>query len=133
MTDISPNLAGLDRFALDVERVEKPWGYELVWALSETYCGKILHVNAGHSLSLQFHREKDESWYVESGRAKLELGTAGDAVLKEEVIVAGAAFHYEPGTVHRVTAIDDTTILEVSTPHLDDVVRLEDRYGRAGT
>ncbi len=93
----------------------------------------MLFVRTGHSLSLQFHRQKDESWYVESGRAKLELGDTGDAVLKTEVIAAGASFHFPPGTVHRVTAIEDTTILEVSTPHLDDVVRLEDAYGREGT
>ena len=90
-------------------------------------------MKAGHALSLQFHREKDESWFVQSGRAKLELGEVGEPVLKEEVIGAGAAFHYTPGTVHRVTAIEDTTILEVSTPELDDVVRLEDRYGREDT
>jgi mannose-6-phosphate isomerase len=82
---------------------------------------------------LQFHREKDESWYVQSGRAELELGNVGDAVLNKEVIATGACFRYRPGTVHRVTALEDTTILEVSTPHLDDVVRLEDRYGREGT
>ena len=129
----SPNLEGLDRFAFDPRRVDKPWGYELIWAVAEQYVGKLLFVEAGHSLSLQFHREKDESWYVQSGRAKLELGEAGSAVLVEEIITAGAAFRYRPGTVHRVTAIEDTTILEVSTPHLDDVVRLEDEYGRAGT
>ena len=88
---------------------------------------------AGESLSLQFHREKDESWYIESGRARLELGDVGQEVLDEEIVTAGACFRYRPGTVHRVTAIEDTTILEVSTPHLDDVVRLEDRYGREGT
>jgi mannose-6-phosphate isomerase len=129
----SSNLESLDRFAFEPRRVDKPWGYELLWAVAEQYVGKVLFVEAGHSLSLQFHREKDESWYVQSGRAKLELGEAGEAVLVEEVVTAGAAFRYRPGTVHRVTAIDDTTILEVSTPHLDDVVRLEDRYGRAGT
>jgi mannose-6-phosphate isomerase-like protein (cupin superfamily) len=90
-------------------------------------------VKAGASLSLQFHNEKDESWYVQSGRAKVELGEAGQAVLYEEVVSSGAAFRYRPGTVHRVTALEDTTILEVSTPHLDDVVRLEDLYGREGT
>ena len=114
-------------------RVEKPWGHELIWAHTELYVGKILFVRAGHSLSLQFHKEKDESWYVQSGRAELELGEAGQGVLNTEVIAAGASFHYAPGTVHRVTALEDTTILEVSTPHLDDVVRLEDRYGREGT
>jgi mannose-6-phosphate isomerase len=129
----SPNLASLDAWAFEPRKVEKPWGYELIWAHADQYVGKVLFVKAGESLSLQFHREKDESWFVQSGRARLELGSAGDAVLKEEIISAGAAFHYRPGTVHRVTAIEDTTILEVSTPHLDDVVRLEDRYGRQGT
>jgi mannose-6-phosphate isomerase len=129
----SSNVNTLDPFAHEPRRVEKPWGWELIWAHADAYVGKILFVRAGHSLSLQFHREKDESWYVESGRARLELGKIGQAVLAEEVIGPGAAFHYPPGTVHRVTALEDTTILEVSTPHLDDVVRLEDRYGREGT
>jgi mannose-6-phosphate isomerase len=129
----SPNLDTLDKWAFDVKKVEKPWGHELIWAHTGIYVGKVLFVKAGHSLSLQFHRQKDESWLVQSGRAKLELGEAGESMLKEEVIVAGNAFHYAPGTVHRVTAIEDTTILEVSTPHLDDVVRLEDAYGRKGT
>ena len=89
-------------------------------------------MKAGQSLSLQFHREKDESWLVQSGRAKLELGEVGQTRPAGRGVGPGAAFHYEPGTVHRVTAVEDTTILEVSTPHLDDVVRLEDAYGRAG-
>jgi mannose-6-phosphate isomerase-like protein (cupin superfamily) len=114
-------------------RVEKPWGHELIWALTDVYCGKLLFVKAGHSLSLQLHREKEESWLVQSGRARVELGEEGDAELAEDVVEAGASFHFRPGTVHRVTALEDTTILEVSTPELDDVVRLEDRYGRAGT
>jgi mannose-6-phosphate isomerase len=129
----SPNLDSLDRWTFDVQRVEKPWGYELIWALTDVYCGKLLFVRAGQALSLQFHREKDESWLVQSGRAKLELGAAGETMLHQEVVGPGAAFRYRPGTVHRVTALEDTTILEVSTPHLDDVVRLEDLYGRAGT
>jgi mannose-6-phosphate isomerase len=129
----SPNLGSLDRWAFDVRKVEKPWGHELIWALSDVYCGKVLFVKAGAALSLQFHKQKDESWLVQSGRVKLELGDVGQAVLHEEVISAGAAFRYRPGTVHRVTALEDTTILEVSTPHLDDVVRLEDLYGREGT
>jgi mannose-6-phosphate isomerase-like protein (cupin superfamily) len=129
----SPNLGSLDRWAFEPRRVEKPWGHELIWALSETYCGKLLFVRGGQSLSLQFHREKDESWLVQSGRCRIELGNTGDAVLSEEVVGEGAAFRYRPGTVHRITALEDTTILEVSTPHLDDVVRLEDLYGREGT
>jgi mannose-6-phosphate isomerase len=129
----SPNIGSLDRWSVDVRRVDKPWGHELIWAVTDVYCGKVLFVKAGASLSLQFHNEKDESWYVQSGRAVLELGEAGQKVLNEEVVAAGAAFHYVPGTVHRVTALEDTTILEVSTPQLDDVVRLEDLYGREGT
>jgi mannose-6-phosphate isomerase len=129
----SPNLEGLDAWASEPRKVEKPWGYELVWAETERYVGKILFIKAGESLSLQFHNVKDESWLVQQGRAKLELGSAGDAVLNEEVIATGATFRFRPGTVHRVTALEDTTIVEVSTPELDDVVRLEDRYGREGT
>jgi mannose-6-phosphate isomerase-like protein (cupin superfamily) len=129
----SPNLESLDHWGFDVDRVDKPWGYELIWARTDVYVGKVLFVRAGHSLSLQFHREKDESWLVQSGRAKIELGDAGETVLREEVVGAGAAFRFKPGTVHRVTALEETTILEVSTPQLDDVVRLEDAYGRAGT
>jgi len=129
----SPNIDSLDRWAFQTRRVEKPWGHELIWALSERYCGKLIFVKAGCALSLQFHNEKDESWLVQSGKAKLELGEAGQRLLNEEVIGPGAAFRYRPGTVHRVTALEDTTILEVSTPELDDVVRLEDLYGREGT
>jgi mannose-6-phosphate isomerase len=129
----SPNIESLDPWAFQTRRVDKPWGYELIWALTDTYCGKLLFVKAGHALSLQFHREKDEAWLIQSGRARIELGEAGGPVLNEEIVGPGAAFHYPPGTVHRVTAIEDTTILEVSTPQLEDVVRLEDAYGRAGT
>ena len=129
----SPNLKGLDAWATEPRKVEKPWGHELIWAETEAYVGKVLFVKAGESLSLQFHRVKDESWLVQQGRAKLELGSAGQAMLKEEVIAPGSTFRFRPGTVHRVTALEDTTIIEVSTAHLDDVVRLEDRYGREGT
>jgi mannose-6-phosphate isomerase-like protein (cupin superfamily) len=129
----SPNLGGLDAWAFEPRKVEKPWGHELIWAEAEQYVGKVLFVKAGESLSLQFHRAKDESWLVHAGRAKVELGSAGNAVLSEEVVGPGAAFRFRAGTVHRVTALEDTTILEVSTPQLDDVVRLEDRYGREGT
>jgi mannose-6-phosphate isomerase len=130
---LSPNLEGLDRFAFETRQVDKPWGYELIWALSDAYCGKVLFVRAGESLSLQFHREKDESWYLQSGRAELQVGAAGEAVLTTEVVAAGAALRFRPGTVHRVKALEDTTILEVSTPQIEDVVRLEDSYGREGT
>jgi mannose-6-phosphate isomerase len=127
----SPNLGGLEPFAIEPTKVEKPWGYELIWADTEAYAGKILFVEAGQSLSLQFHREKDESWLVHSGRARIEMAAAGSKVTDAEVVGPGAAFRIKPGTVHRVAALEDTTIIEVSTPHLQDVVRLEDRYGRA--
>jgi mannose-6-phosphate isomerase len=126
-------LNSLDAWSVDPRRVEKPWGWELIWAETDRYVGKILFVAAGQALSLQYHERKDESWYIQSGRAKLELGSSGNAVLNEVVIGQGEAFHYPPGTVHRVTALEDTTILEVSTPELDDVVRLADAYGREGT
>jgi mannose-6-phosphate isomerase len=129
----SPNLDTVARFTFDTQRTDKPWGHELLWALTDRYAGKILFVKTGEALSLQFHREKDEAWYVLLGRAEIEVGAAGDAVLGTEILTAGEALHFPPGTVHRVRALEDTHILEVSTPHLDDVVRLEDAYGRADT
>jgi mannose-6-phosphate isomerase-like protein (cupin superfamily) len=126
----SPNLSGLEPFAFEPERIEKPWGWELLWAHADAYVGKLLFVRAGQSLSLQFHNAKDESWYVYEGRAQLEMGAPGDPIPASEVVGPGAAFRIRPGTVHRVGALEDTLILEVSTPHLDDIVRLEDRYGR---
>ncbi len=126
-------LGSLAPWAFESRRVEKPWGHELIWALTDVYCGKVLFVKAGHSLSLQYHERKDESWLIHSGLAKIELGAVGDEALAEETVGPGAAFHYAPGTVHRITAVEDTTILEVSTPDLDDVVRLADSYGREGT
>jgi mannose-6-phosphate isomerase len=129
----SPNLGGVDRFACDPRRVEKPWGHELIFAVTDRYAGKLLHVKAGEAISLQFHNVKDEAWYILDGRVQLELGAPGERLLAREVVSSGAAFRFEPGTVHRVRAIEDTTIVEVSTPELDDVVRLEDAYGREGT
>ncbi|HZQ64847.1 MAG TPA: hypothetical protein VFA66_06445 [Gaiellaceae bacterium] len=133
MSISSPNLEGLDRWAFEPRRTDKPWGWELLWAHSETYVGKLLFVRAGHSLSKQYHREKDESWYVQSGRAEIEVSAIGDAVANHEVVAAATCLRFRPGTVHRVKALEDTLILEVSTPQLDDVVRLEDDYGREGT
>ena len=113
-------------------RVEKPWGWELVWAEADEYVGKLLFVRAGESLSLQYHERKDESWLVQEGRARLELGEVGGE--REEVEIGpGDAFRFRPRTVHRVTALEDTLVVEVSTAHLADVVRLDDRYGREGT
>ena len=113
-------------------RVEKPWGWELVWAETESYVGKLLHVRAGQALSLQYHEVKDEAWLVQEGRASLELA-ADVAELETVEIGPGDTFRFRPRTVHRVTAIDDLTVVEISTNHLDDVVRLEDHYGREGT
>jgi mannose-6-phosphate isomerase len=127
---LSPNLLGLDRFAVEVKRVDKPWGYELVYAATASYCGKIIFIRGGEELSLQFHRTKDETLYVYTGRVEFEIGEPGKPI-DIEVIAPGHAFHLAPGTVHRLRALEDTVILEVSTPELDDVVRLEDRYGRA--
>lgn len=117
-------------YSFEARRVEKPWGYEIIWADAEQYVGKLLLVRAGHALSLQYHELKDESWLVHEGRASLELGQVGGPLTRRE-IGPGDAFRYRPGTVHRITAIEDTLVIEVSTPHLDDVVRLDDRYGRA--
>jgi mannose-6-phosphate isomerase len=116
---------------LEPRRVEKPWGHELWWADTDAYAGKLLHVEAGHRLSLQLHRRKDESSYLLSGRLRLIRGTREDD-LQEQEISPGHAWRVEPGTIHTVEALEDSVVLEVSTPHLDDVVRLHDRYGRAG-
>src|SRR4051794_41927418 len=105
----SPNIDSLDAWAFDTRRVEKPWGWELIWALSEIYCGKVLFVRAGHSLSLQFHREKDESWLVQTGRAKIELGAAGGKGLEGGGVGPGAAVRHPPGAGHPITALRGTT------------------------
>jgi mannose-6-phosphate isomerase len=134
MTDLSSrNFEGLEAFAFAPRRVEKPWGYELIWAENDLYVGKILFVKTGCALSLQFHNQKDETWYILSGRAEVEMGAAGDATPNMEIVSPGAGFRITPGTIHRVRALEDTTILEASTPHLDDIVRLEDLYGRIET
>ena len=110
-------------------RVEKPWGYELIWAHTERYVGKLLHVKQGHKLSLQYHNQKDETIYLHSGRLLFEIAEQGRDLEKREMH-PGDRVHITPRTVHRMTAIEDSDIFEVSTPELDDVVRLEDRYGR---
>jgi mannose-6-phosphate isomerase len=111
------------------KRVEKPWGYELWWAETPRYAGKILHVEAGHSLSLQLHREKDESSYLLSGRLLLTRGPSAEELTTEE-IGPGFTWRNEPGMVHSIEALEDSDVIEVSTPEVDDVVRLQDRYGR---
>ena len=111
-------------------RVDKPWGHELWWAETEHYAGKILVVNAGQALSLQFHREKDETSYLLSGKLRLTHGPNAET-LSDLEIEPGQAWRNEPGTLHSIEALEDSVVLEVSTPHLDDVVRLRDLYGRA--
>jgi mannose-6-phosphate isomerase len=130
MRGTSPNLLDLDRFAVEVRRVEKPWGYELVYAVTDRYCGKVIFIRGGEELSLQFHRSKDETIYVHAGRVEFGIGDPGKPV-DTEVVGPGRAFHIGPGTVHRIRALEDSVVIEVSTPEIDDVVRLEDRYGRA--
>ncbi len=125
-----PTGGGLEPYAAEPCKVEKPWGWELIYAHTDRYAGKLLFVRAGHQLSLQYHRDKDETLYVHSGLVELEIGEAADE-LGVEVVGPGAAFRLQPGVVHRFRGIEDTLLLEVSTPELDDVVRLEDRYGRA--
>jgi len=114
--------------ARDITRVEKPWGYELHWAVTDRYVGKVLHINAGHALSLQYHVRKEETVLLWSGRLLYEIQD-GDRLAKHE-LRPGDRMHVTPGTIHRMTALEDCDIFEVSTPDLDDVVRLEDRYGR---
>ena len=115
----------------DATRVEKPWGYELVWASTARYVGKVIHVRAGHALSLQYHNRKEETLLLWSGRLLFELRTDGQ--VRRWEMKPGDRVHVVPGTVHRMTAIADSDVFEVSTPELDDVVRIEDRYGREGT
>jgi len=110
-------------------RVEKPWGYELIWAETEDYVGKILHVKAGEALSLQYHEIKDETLFLLTGRLLLQVGPLSSELVDYEM-VTGQCFRIRATTVHRMIAATDCDIMEVSTPHLDDVVRLEDRYGR---
>ena len=113
----------------ELTRVEKPWGYELHWAKTDRYVGKLIHVNRGHALSLQYHNQKDETIFLWSGKLLFEIEENGTLVGRE--MSPGEAVHVTPKTVHRMTAIEDADIFEVSTPELHDVVRLEDRYGRA--
>jgi mannose-6-phosphate isomerase len=114
--------------------VPKPWGHELIWAETESYVGKILHINAGHALSVQYHTMKDETVHLLSGKILYRVQRSGRNNELEDVhLKPGDSFRIAPGTVHQMEAVTDCEMLEVSTPHLDDVVRLKDRYGREGT
>ncbi len=114
-----------------IKRVPKPWGYELIYAKTDRYVGKILHINRGESLSLQFHEIKEETLFVVSGVLKLTIEADGER--RELTLRAGEAFHIPPRMIHRMEALEDSDVAEVSTPEIDDVIRLEDRYGRTGT
>ena len=114
-----------------IRRVPKPWGYELIFAKTGRYVGKMLHIDQGHTLSLQYHEMKEETLFVVRGELKLTIEHDGDR--RELLLREGEAFHIPPRMIHRMEAVRDTDVAEVSTPELDDVVRLEDRYGRAGT
>jgi mannose-6-phosphate isomerase len=123
LLDISP--------VLGPTRVEKPWGHEIIWARTERYVGKLLHIRAGEKLSLQYHRVKDETVHVQNGQMRFIVEEEG--VMVERVLSVGDSYHITPNTRHRMVAVSDCDILEVSTPELDDVVRLDDAYGRVGT
>lgn len=116
---------------MGIRRVDKPWGYELIWAETERYVGKVLHIREGQRLSLQYHTRKDETIYLQSGRLLMIAGA--ESSLVETEMKPGDARHIPPLTRHRMIAVTDCDIFEVSTPELQDVVRLEDSYGRAGT
>jgi mannose-6-phosphate isomerase len=115
-----------------MKRVDKPWGHEMIWAVTDRYVGKVLHIKKGEKLSLQYHKQKDETVMVWAGRMKFEHYREGEKPQFKE-LGPGEAFHVTPGLRHRMIAIEDTDVFEVSTTELDDVVRLEDAYGRQGT
>ncbi len=117
---------------VDARVVPKPWGHETIWAHTDRYCGKILHIKAGHSLSVQYHERKDETIYLLTGEMRYWVGDSAEA-LADVRLKAGEAFRITPGTVHYMEAVTDCDVLEASTPELDDVVRIKDRYGREGT
>ena len=116
---------------VNVVRVPKPWGHETIWAHSDRYVGKILHINAGQELSVQYHNKKDETVHLLSGEISYRVKT--NKLLEDMRLRVGESFRITPGTVHQMVAVTDCDVLEVSTPELDDVVRLSDRYGREGT
>jgi mannose-6-phosphate isomerase len=118
---------------VDVVRVPKPWGHETIWAHSDRYVGKILHITAGHELSVQYHNRKDETVYLLSGRIVYRVQQPGEDGLDDMQLKIGESFRITPGTIHQMVALTDCDVLEVSTPEVDDVVRLSDKYGREGT
>ena len=118
---------------VNVTHVPKPWGHETIWAHSERYVGKILHINAGHELSVQYHNRKDETVYLLWGEIIYRVQRDGDDILDDVQLNVGESFRITPGTIHQMIAVTDCDVLEVSTPEIDDIVRLSDKYGREGT
>ncbi len=117
----------------DVKGVPKPWGHETIWAHTDRYVGKILHIRAGQALSVQYHNRKDETVYLLSGEMIYWVKLEGSDELQDMKLRQGEAFRITPGTIHYMEAVTDCDVLEASTPDLDDVVRLQDKYGREGT
>lgn len=115
----------------EARRIEKPWGSELVWAETELYVGKLLHVRGGEALSIQFHERKDETLHLLEGEVRLRMGPSLEE-LEDVELRPGQSVRIRPGMIHQMEAVTDCRLLEASTPHLDDVVRIVDRYGRAG-
>ena len=113
-----------------MRRIDKPWGHEIIWAETDSYVGKILHIEEGEQLSLQYHELKEETLYCQSGRLELEVAEQVGGDLRVVILEPGQVQHIPPRTVHRMRALCTCDVLEVSTPYLDDVIRLEDRYGR---
>lgn len=111
--------------------VPKPWGHELIFAETDRYAGKILHLEPGQSLSLQYHERKDETFYVLNGEVSLSVDVDGE--MTELRLPAGSSYRVRPGVRHRMRAEAACDLIEVSSPELDDIVRLDDEYGRAGT
>ncbi len=118
---------------VEVRHVQKPWGHETIWAHTDKYVGKILHVKAGEKLSIQYHEKKDETVYLLAGEMRYWVQLPGDTELRDQRLVAGESFRITPHTIHAIEAVTDIDVLEASTPELDDVVRIKDRYGREGT
>jgi mannose-6-phosphate isomerase-like protein (cupin superfamily) len=117
-----------------ITRVSKPWGHETIWARTDDYVGKILHINAGHALSVQYHNVKDETVYLLAGKIIYRVWQNGSDGKPTDIgLQIGQAYRITPHTIHQMEAVTDCDVLEVSTPYLDDVVRLTDRYGREGT
>lgn len=118
---------------VEVRHVPKPWGHETIWAHTDRYVGKILHITAGQALSVQYHERKDETVYLLRGEMKYWVQLPGETELHDQRLTTGQSFRITPGTIHYMEAITDCDVLEASTPELDDVVRIKDRYGREGT